>query len=274
MTLAQALAAANAQGLDRLDAQLLLLHAIGRPQSARAWLLAHDQDRLGPANEAAYGQLCDRRASGEPVAYLVGAREFFGLRLVVDRRVLVPRPETETLVEWALELLDGDKPSVLDLGTGSGAIALAIKHQRPDAVVDAVDASVEALAVAAANARALDLQIGLRHASWFTGTTGRYHLVVSNPPYVAEHDPHLGALTHEPVVALTAGPDGLDAIRAIISKAPAHLHRGGWLLLEHGWHQAEAVRALLRAAGFSSVGSRSDLAGIERCSGGQWLELG
>ena len=274
MTLAQALAAAIAQGLDRLDAQLLLLHAIGRQQSGRAWLLAHDDLVLDAAQERVYGELCERRAAGQPVAYLVGSKEFFGLTLLVDQRVLVPRPETETLVEWALELLGDDKPSVLDLGTGSGAIALAVKHKRADAVVDAVDASVDALAVAAANAKALSLQIGLRHASWFAGTTGRFDLIMSNPPYVAEHDPHLGALAHEPVTALTAGPDGLDSIRAIVSQATAHLHAGGWLLLEHGWDQGKAVRALLRAARLSGVRSRHDLAGIERCSGGQWLELG
>jgi release factor glutamine methyltransferase len=171
-------------------------------------------------------------------------------------------------------VLGKGKPAVLDLGTGSGAIALAIKHMRPDAVVDAVDSSLDALAVAAANARALNVGISLRHGSWFTGTAGRFDLIVSNPPYVAAGDHHLQALTHEPAAALTAGQDGLDDLRAIASQAGAHLKAGGWLLLEHGWDQADAVRGLLRAAGLSGVGSRRDLAGIERCSGGQWLELG
>ncbi len=280
MTLDQVLAGAVARGVGRLDAQLLLLHALKRAQSDRAWVLAHDDQDISGQEERVYSQLVDRRAGGEPLAYLVGSKEFFGLPLLVDKRVLVPRPETETLVEWALEVLAcdpgprTDHPSVIDLGTGSGAVALAIKHSRPDAAVQALDSSVDALAVAAANAGALRLEIGLRHGSWLTGTTGRFTLIVSNPPYVAEHDPHLAGLVHEPLSALTAGPQGLDDIRAIASGAPAHLEPGGWLLLEHGWDQAQAVREVLRAAGLSRVGSRRDLAGIERCSGGQWLELG
>ncbi|MDB5947940.1 MAG: hemK [Ramlibacter sp.] len=293
MTLGQALASAAAQGLDRLDAQLLLLHALARPQSDRAWLLAHDDEEIGAEQERVYRQLRDRRAGGEPLAYIVGRKEFFGLQFLVDRRVLVPRPETEILVEWALEILArrpgpgpgstgsriaglarNDKPSIIDLGTGSGAIALAIKNSWPDGVVEAVDVSADALVVAAANARALGLDIGLRHSSWLTGTTGRYDLIVSNPPYIAEHDPHLEGLVHEPLAALAAGPQGLDDLRAITSQAGAHLKAGGWLLLEHGWDQAEGARALFRAAGFCGVGSRRDLAGIERCTGGQWLELG
>ena len=293
MTLGQALAGAIAAGVERLDAQLLLLHALGRAQSDRAWVLAHDDEEIGGQEQRVYRKLLERRAGGEPLAYLLGSKEFFGLRLLVDKRVLVPRPETETLVEWALEVLAchsgtdpesepswvagqarNGKPSVLDLGAGSGAIALALKHSRPDAAVEAVDASMDALAVAAANVKALGLDIALRQASWLTGTTGRYDLIVSNPPYVAARDPHLVALAHEPRAALAAGWDGLDDIRAIASRAAAHLEPGGWLLLEHGWDQAEAVRALLRAAGLSHVGSRRDLAGIERCSGGQRLELG
>jgi release factor glutamine methyltransferase len=275
MTIAQALAAATALGLDRLDAQLLLLHALGRPQQDRAWLLAHDGDEFAAAGAQAYQQLCARRAGGEPLAYIVGHTEFFGLVLQVDPRVLVPRPDTETLVEWALELL---RPAavlrVIDLGTGSGAISLSIKQSRPDAIVEAVDASPGALAVAAGNAQALGLAVSLRLSSWLTGATTCYDLIVSNPPYVAAQDPHLAALTHEPLSALASGPDGLDDIRQIVAQAPARLNPGGWLLLEHGWDQAGAVRELLRAAGFGRVGSRRDLAGIERCSGGQRLELG
>jgi release factor glutamine methyltransferase len=275
MTLAQALATSLALGLERLDAQLLLLHVLGRPQQDRAWLLAHDSDDLGPADAQQYQQLCARRAGGEPLAYIVGRKEFFGLELKVDRRVLVPRPDTETLVEWALEILKtAPGVSVVDLGTGSGAIALAIKKQRPDAAVEAVDASPGALEVAAQNAQALGLDVSFRLASWLTGTSARYDLIVGTPPYVAEADPHLPALQHEPRSALAAGPDGLQDIRAIVAQAPAHLKPGGWLLLEHGWDQAAAVRELLQRAGLAAVGSRRDLAGIERCSGGQRLELG
>ena len=281
MTIAQALATAVALGLDRLDSQLLLLQALGRPQADRAWLLTHDGDDIAPAPEQAYQQLCGRRAAGEPLAYIVGHKEFFGLELKVDRRVLVPRPDTETLVEWALDILGChpgldpvSRPSVIDLGTGSGAIALAIKKARPDAQVEAVDASPGALEVAAANAQTLGLEVALQLSSWLTGTSSSYDLIVSNPPYVSSQDPHLAALAHEPLSALAAGPDGLADIRTIVAQTPARLKPGGWLLLEHGWDQAEAVRSLLRAAGFDRVASRRDLTGIERCSGGQRLELG
>ena len=275
MTIAQALAAAAALGLDRLDAQLLLLHALGQPASQRAWLLAHDGDELAAADVQHYQQASARRTNGEPLAFIVGHKEFFGLELKVDPRVLVPRPETETLVDWALALCHGwAAPRVIDLGTGSGAIALAIKKACPAAQVEAVDASPGALEVAAANARALALDVAFRLSSWLSGTAASYDLIVTNPPYVAEADPHLRALKHEPLCALVAGPDGLDAIRAIVVQAPARLKPGGWLLLEHGWNQAEAVRALLRATGFTVVTSRRDLAGIERCSGGQRPELG
>jgi release factor glutamine methyltransferase len=282
MSIAQALAAAAALGLQRLDAQLLLLHLLGRPATERAWLLAHDGDALSPADAAGFQQLCARRAAGEPLAYIVGHKEFFGLELKVDPRVLIPRPDTETLVEWALELLkpvraepgEAHRPRVIDLGTGSGAIALAIKKGCPRAQVEAVDASPGALEMASANAQDLGLEVAFHLSSWLTGTTGSYAMIVSNPPYVAAQDPHLAGLGHEPLSALAAGPDGLDDIRAIVAQAPARLAPGGWLLLEHGWDQAEAVRALLQAAGFRRVASRQDLAGIERCSGGQRLELG
>lgn len=270
MTVTQALAAAQALGLDRLDAQLLLLLALGRPSHERAWLLAHDTDALTPTVQARFLALAQRRAAGEPLAYLSGVKEFYGLPLQVDARVLDPRPDTETLVDWALDCLrDRAAPQVIDLGTGSGAIALAIKHTRPDAQVTAVDASADALAVAGANAQALKLAIELRPGHWLDGLTARYDLIVSNPPYIAEDDPHLPALQYEPRQALTAGRDGLDDIRAIVAQAPAHLRPGGWLLLEHGWDQAPAVRALLQGAGLAEVQSRPDLAGIERCSGGR-----
>ncbi|AMO22139.1 peptide chain release factor N(5)-glutamine methyltransferase [Ramlibacter solisilvae] len=275
MTLVHALASAAALGLARLDAQLLLLEALGRPGSDRGWLLAHDTDEIEPAAAQRFRSLCERRAAGEPLAYIAGHKEFFGLSLQVDPRVLVPRPDTETLVEWALETIRSRAaPRVVDLGTGSGAIALAIKQHRADAAVSAVDASAGALEVAAANVRELGLEVGLRQGSWLEGVDGRFDLVVSNPPYVAEADPHLPALRHEPLDALAAGPDGLRDIRTIVAQAPARLNAGGWLLLEHGHDQAADVRALLQAAGFGQVASRRDLAGIERCSGGTWPESG
>ena len=274
MTTNDALAAAAALGLERFDAQLLLLHVLGRDPGDRGWLLAHDTDPLADEAGTAFLQLAGRRAAGEPVAYLTGEKEFYGLPLRVDARVLVPRPDTETVVEWSLEVLQGrEAPRVIDLGTGSGAIALAIRSARADALVEAVDRSADALAVASANAARLRLPVRFRQASWLEGA-GRYDLIVSNPPYIAEADPHLPALKHEPREALAAGPDGLDDLRAIVAAAPAHLAPGGWLLLEHGWDQAEAVHGLLAAAGFAQVQSRQDLAGIARCSGGRRLELG
>lgn len=271
VTITQALQRAAALGLDRLDAQMLLLHTLGRAVDDRAWIVSHDTDTLAADHLHTYLTLCQRRASTEPLAYIVGFKEFFGLQLQVDARVLVPRPDTETLVEWGLQAVSGlQEPSVLDLGTGSGAIALAIAHTRRDAKVAAVDFSTDALAVAQANAERLRLSVAFSQGSWLTGHTGRHHLIASNPPYIAAHDPHLDALTHEPLQALTAGPDGLDDIRSIVAQAPAHLHPDGWLLLEHGYDQAAAVRDLLRAQGFVQVQSRTDLAGIERCSGGQW----
>lgn len=270
MNIARAMAQAAAQGLQRLDAQILLLHALGRDPHDRAWLLAHDTDLLDLAARQRFATLCQRRLEGEPVAYLLGRKEFFGLDLQVDARVLVPRPDTETLVAWALEHLP-PHGRVLDLGTGSGAIALALAHARPDAQVTAVDRSADALAVARANAARLGLALRLHQGDWFAGLDGeQYELVVSNPPYIAEADPHLPALAHEPRSALVAGADGLDDVRAIAAAAGAHLVPGGWLLLEHGHDQAGPVRALLGAQGFVQLDSRSDLAGIARCSGGQW----
>lgn len=275
MTLAQALAAAAHLGLERLDAQLLLLQVLGRPAGERAWLLAHDGDTLDEGQQQQFTVLCGRRAAGEPLAYIVGRKEFFGLDVMVDRRVLVPRPDTETLVEWALELLAATpSPRLVDLGTGSGAIALAIKSRRPDAQVLATDRSGGALEVASANAQALGLAVEFRQAPWLDGIEERFDLIVSNPPYVAAGDPHLGALSHEPASALVAGPDGLDDLRTIVGQAPVRLRSFGWLLVEHGYDQAAAVRELLTSAGFSQVASRRDLGGIERCSGGCWPELG
>jgi release factor glutamine methyltransferase len=272
-TVTQALQQAAAASLARLDAQMLLLHALGRATHDRAWLVAHDGDLLPAEVALRFTDLCQRRADGESVAYLTGFKEFFGLTLQVDARVLDPRPDTETLVEWALALLDRPM-AVADLGTGSGAIALALQSQRPQAQVTAVDASADALDVARANAARLGLPVTFRQGSWLDGDKSHYGLIVSNPPYVAAADPHLAALRHEPLQALASGPDGLADIRQIIQQAPGRLHPGGWLLLEHGHDQAQAVRSLLAAQGFTQVASRRDLAGIERCSGGQWLERG
>ena len=278
LTSGQVLAAAQTLGLDRLDAQLLLLHALGKSHGDRAWLLAHDTDALSDDATRQFDALAHRRAAGEPLAYLVGYQEFFGLRLQVDPRVLIPRPDTETLVNWSLDLLQSDAlpahAAILDLGTGSGAIALAIAQHLKTAGISArvtgADASAGALAVARENALGLELDVVLIESNWFENVGEHFHLIATNPPYVASADPHLADLTHEPLNALTAGADGLDDLRKIIAQAPAHLDPTGWLLLEHGFDQALAVRELLTQRGFVQVRSRLDLAGIERCSGGQW----
>ncbi len=267
--IAGALLQAQRAGLARIDAGMLLLHALGRPLHDRAWLIAHGDEVLAPPVATAFDALCRRRLDGEPVAYLTGRKEFHGLELAVDARVLDPRPDTETLVDWALELLqDCPAPRIADLGTGSGAIALALARARPDAGVLAIDASEDALAVARANGARLGLAVQWQRADWLAGVAGTFDAIVSNPPYVRADDPHLAALRHEPLAALASGADGLDDIRAIAAQAPAHLAPGGWLLLEHGWDQAPAVRDLLHAAGLDSVQSRRDLAGIARCTGG------
>jgi release factor glutamine methyltransferase len=269
ITLAQSLQHAQTQGLDRIDTQVLHLHALGREPHDRAWLLAHDRDELPAATLELLDTWHKRRLAGEPIAYITGFKEFFGLRLQVDARVLDPRPDTETLVEWALDVLPQDQPArVLDLGTGSGAVALALQRERPACGVTAVDASKDALTVAKANAQRLQLAVQFVHSHWMDAVPGPFEVIASNPPYVAEGDPHLAALTHEPLQALTSGPDGLDDIRQIIAQAPSRLAPGGWLLLEHGWDQAAPVQALLRSAGLEQVQSRRDLAGIERCTGG------
>lgn len=273
--MAQALAAAHALGLDRIDASRLLGHHLQRD---RAWLIAHDDAPLATAQAEAFAATCQRRAAGEPLAYLVGEREFHGLRLQVTPDVLVPRPDTETLVDWALHLLrtpswGAAAPRVLDLGTGSGAIALAVAHRHPAAQMSATDLSPAALAVAAGNARQLGLAVAWAEGSWWAAVApgARFDLLLSNPPYIAGDDPHLPALRHEPMLALTPGGDGLGALRLIIAGAPAHLVPGGWLLLEHGWDQADAVAALLQAAGFEAISARCDIEGRPRCTGGRWL---
>lgn len=271
-TLAQTLTALQMQGLERLDAQLLLLHVLHQPENQRGWLLAHDSDLLASENSARLAQLALRRQAGEPLAYITGHKEFFGLDIKVDQRVLVPRPDTETLVSWALELL-GDQQSALDLGTGSGAIALALKASLPRLHIHAIDISQEALDLAQTNAQRLQLDITLSQGTWFAGLTDpslKFDCIVSNPPYIASLDRHLQALTFEPLQALASGTDGLDDIRQIITQAPRHLKPGAWLLLEHGYDQAQAVKDLLAKAGFTKIALRCDLAGLERCSGGQY----
>ena len=269
MRIADALHHARTLGVDRLDAQLLLADLLGQP---RSWLLAHDDVLLNTAQSHTLLQQLTRRATGEPLAYVLGHAEFRGLRLQVSPAVLVPRPETEVLVEWALEHLPADTAvDVLDLGTGSGAIALALKQARPRARLCASDASTEALAVARANGQHHGLDVEWLPGDWWAPLAGRrFALVVCNPPYVAGDDPHLGALGHEPRDALTPGGDGLTALRDIVAGAPAHLRPGGWLLLEHGHDQAGAVQALLVAAGFAPSETRADLAGLPRCTGARW----
>lgn len=253
----------------RLDAQLLLAHHLARP---RAWLLAHDDETITPALLARLDTDLARRAGGVPLAYLVGEREFCGLALQVNADVLVPRPETEGLVEWALEAVPRvPLRRLVDLGTGSGAIALAFRHRAPaDFEVHAVDRSEAALAVARANGARLRLPMTWHAGDWWEPLAGQtFGIAVANPPYVKEGDPHLAALRHEPTQALLGGADGLQALRAIIGGGPAFLAPDGWLLLEHGHDQAAAVAALLAAAGFTAIETRADLAGLPRLSGGR-----
>jgi release factor glutamine methyltransferase len=270
MTLDDAIRAAKARGVARLDAQQMLGHLLARP---RTWVIAHADEALPPTSQAGWATLLDRRAAGEPLAYLLGEKEFHGLSLRVNADVLVPRPETETLVDWGLAQLNCLAPAAraVDLGTGSGAIALAIANARKDIEIWATDASAPALAVAQGNAAKEKLSVHFRLGDWWQAVAGeRFHLALSNPPYIAEGDPHLPALRHEPRQALSSGPDGLDALRHLICHAPSHLLPGGWLLLEHGHDQAGAVRDCLTQRGFQGVETRPDGAGIPRCTGGLW----
>jgi release factor glutamine methyltransferase len=271
----------------RLEVQYLLQHVLNKP---RAWLLAYPETTLSPEQQANYEALVQRRAQGEPIAYILGEREFFGLSFKVTPDTLIPRPETELLVDLALQRISsaalpqaaedglqacrGDELCILDLGAGSGAIALSIAHARPNAEVVAVDASSEALKVARENAVRLNIRNAtFMHSNWYAALgQRRFHLIISNPPYVAAGDPHLhqGDLRFEPSSALVSGTDGLDDIRRIVAGAQAHLEPGGWLLLEHGYDQAAQVRESLRNAGLSEVFSALDLAGIERVSGGRY----
>ena len=249
-----------------LDAEILLAQVLGRP---RAVLRAHGDDTLAPADEDRYRAVLARRQAGEPVAYLTGRREFWSLQLEVGPGVLVPRPETELLVEAALDELRHDRaPQILDLGTGSGAIAVAMAVEVPGARIVAVDTSPAALEIARRNAaRAGAVNVEFLPGNWYEPVTGqRFDLIVSNPPYLAGDDPHLATLGHEPASALVAGPTGLESLASIIAGATGHLHPGGSLILEHGCEQGAAVRELLRSAGLEEARTRRDLAGLERAS--------
>ena len=272
--ISMALGHARTRDIDGLEAQTLLLHVLKRPRHDRAWLLLNDRLALSPQEQAQFQHGLERLQQGEPLAYLTGVQAFHGLDFQVTPDVLVPRADTETLVDWALSLPLPHAPiAVLDLGTGSGAVALAIKHQRPEWSVHAVDQSLGALRVAQANAAQLQLDVHFRQSDWLQSVTGAFDLIVANPPYIAQGDPHLPALAHEPQTALVSGPNGLDDLQTISTQAMAHLKPGAWLLLEHGYDQAQAVCALLRGQGYGQVQSRNDLAGIARCSGGMRGEV-
>jgi release factor glutamine methyltransferase len=261
VTVAEAL---TASGIDTREARILLAEATGFSQ---ATVLGFPETQLPEESARRFSEFAARRARGEPVAYIVGHKEFFGLDLAVSPAVLIPRPETELLVELALE-----RPfrSALDLGAGSGAIALALKKRRPATAVAAVEASAAALAVARRNAIKLGLDIEFIHGQWFAPLAGRrFDVVASNPPYVAAGDPHLEALRFEPTQALVAGDDGLEHIRAIVALAPEHLEDGGWLLVEHGMGQDARVRRLMEDAGLENVQTWPDLSGIPRVTAGK-----
>jgi release factor glutamine methyltransferase len=254
--------------IGRGEAEMLLAHALGRP---RSWLFAHDDHLMDAPTAQGYRRLVERRVAGEPVAYLLGQRGFWRFDLAVTPATLIPRPETERLVELALARLPEDRDlAVADLGTGSGAIALALAFERPRARVIAVDFSMDALEVARGNVASLQMNnVECRHGDWYAAVAGeRFDLIASNPPYIEDDDVHLqqGDLRHEPRSALASGADGLDAIRVIAAGAPAHLRPGGWLLIEHGWEQGAAVRALLSAAGLVDAATERDLEDRDRVS--------
>ncbi|MES2672511.1 MAG: peptide chain release factor N(5)-glutamine methyltransferase [Pseudomonadota bacterium] len=258
--------------IDGADARALLAHALERPP---VWLFAHGDEPIDAAAQSCFDALVARRIAGEPVAYLTGRRGFWTFDLLVSPQTLIPRPETELLVELALERAPPDTAlRMADLGTGSGAIALALAHERRQAQVIAVDVSEGALEIARANARALNLaNVEFRQGDWLAPLAGeRFDLIASNPPYIGDDDPHLreGDLRFEPARALSSGPDGLEAIGIILRDAPGHLRPGGWLLLEHGWKQGEAVRELLSVAGFDAVCTHRDLEGRDRVTSGRW----
>jgi release factor glutamine methyltransferase len=256
--------ALRSSGLDPREARLLLAAAAGLEQTT---IVAHPERALAPDVQDLFSKYIERRRSGEPVAYILGRQEFYGLELSVGPGALIPRPESELIVDLALQL---SFSSVVDLGTGSGAIAIAIKHARPEARVVATDFSAAALAVARRNAEKHGLAIDFRHGSWLEPLAGeRFDLIVANPPYVAEGDHHLRQLGFEPQEAIIGGADGLDGVREIAREAPRHLLPGGQLLIEHGMGQEQAVREVLDRAGLEDIGNWPDLARIPRVSGGK-----
>jgi release factor glutamine methyltransferase len=251
-----------ASGLSRNEARLLLAAVLGAPIES---LVAHPEQAVDADTATRFADLCVRRVQGEPIAYLLGEKEFYGRRFAVSPAVLVPRPETELLIAIALTFLQGlQAPRVLDLGTGSGCIAITLALECPAATVLAVDRSAESLAVARANARQLDARVEFLLGDWYANVRGRFEVIVANPPYVAADDPHLSALQREPLHALAAGADGLADLRHIVAGAPARLNPGGWLAVEHGHDQGGRVRELFARAGFADIETHRDLAGIER----------
>ncbi len=261
MNVAQALAAA---GIEPREARILLAEASGVSEAS---LIGFPERVLARSVLERFRSFVERRKLGEPIAYLVGRKEFYGLDLAVNPSVLIPRPETELLVDLVLKT---NPSSLLELGTGSGAVALAVKHHCPKAAVVAVEADASALATAKRNAAKLNLEVDFRHGRWFEPVAGeRFDAIVANPPYVAEGDPHLEALRFEPRAALVSGADGLDAIREIARDAPRHLYPGGWIFLEHGLGQEGAVQGLLSQAGLMNIAAWPDLAGIARVTGGR-----
>lgn len=265
------LALATQQLGERVDAELLLLHLLGKP---RSWLFAHADEVVGMDVQTAYATLVGRRLEGEPVAYITGRRGFWTLDLEVTPATLIPRPETELLVEFALQRLPANFDGTLaDLGTGSGAIALAMARERPRAHVIATDASVEALAVARRNAERHRIgNVSFRHGDWLAPLVDvQLAMIVSNPPYIETADAHLlqGDLRFEPGSALASGRDGLDDIRRIVDTARGHLQPGGWLMFEHGWNQGASVRKLLSDAGYQDVVTECDIEQRERVSAGR-----
>ncbi len=250
----------------RIEVQALLRSILN---ASNAWLIAHSKDMIEPEKLSGFEVLLERRLKGEPVAYIVGFREFYGMDFRVSEDVLIPRPETELLVDLALDRIpENGNFRVLDLGTGSGIIAISVARQRKNALVTAAEKSSRALSVAKMNGKGIE-NIRFVESDWFDALCGeKYDLILSNPPYIPEEDRHLEDLKHEPALALTSGKDGLDAIRKIIEEAPAHLEPGGWLLFEHGYDQGEICRKLLSKS-FHEVYSWKDLSGIERVSGGR-----
>ena len=287
-TIDQALQGVKQTALSALEGQLLMLHALGRSSEQRAWLIAHGDEHLSEKEHADFERHVKSRLNHMPLSYLTGYKEFYGLRLSVDPRVLDPRADTETLVDWALECLETPGPGssslgahVLDMGTGSGAIALALKANRPACSIWALDKSQEALELATKNAHDLALDLNFLHGHWFDAfkhvqdkdALGPFDLIVSNPPYIAPNDPHLARLHHEPSEALVAQNEGLSDLIEICTQSVSHLKDGAWLLLEHGHDQGADVREILTSLGFSNTQTRHDLAGIERCTGAQWLKM-